>query len=224
MCFSPLASFLGGAVIASVGVATVRQVHKPSQVLFASIPLFFGFQQVAEGLLWLALQKPGLEGLENVSAYIFLVMAQVIWPLMIPISVILMERSPEKKKILLIFLSVGIILATYYSYCLLTYDVRPQILGFHIQYDNDFPRSLSMVAFLFYITATLPPLFVSSTKRMYLFGILMTLSCLVTGIFYTQYLTSVWCFFAALISGVIYWILSDAKTIFDLERLKLLKI
>jgi hypothetical protein len=89
---------------------------------------------------------------------------------------------------------------------------------------TDFPRSLAGIAFIFYLAATIPPLFISSTKRMYLFGILATISCIVTGIFYTQFLTSVWCFFAALISVVIYWMLADAKHVFNLEKLKLLKI
>jgi hypothetical protein len=224
MCFSPTASFIGGAVISAIGIATIRKVHKPSHVLFATIPLFFGFQQIVEGLLWLALQKPGLEGLGSVSSHIFLVMAQVIWPVMIPVSIMHMESSPKKRKILSVFLAVGIILACYYSYCLITFSIHPIILGYHIQYDTEFPKSLAMLAFVFYIAATLPPLFISSIKRMYLFGLLMTFSCLVTGIFYTQYLTSVWCFFAALISAVIYWILSDSKVLFDLEKLKLIKI
>ena len=224
MCFSPLASFIGGAVISSIGIATIRKVHKPSQVLFAAIPLFFGFQQVAEGLLWLALKKTGLDDLEKVSSNIFLIMADVIWPVMIPLSVLFLENSSRKRKILFVFLSIGVVLSLYYSWCLLTFDVTPRIKGFHIQYDTGFPRSLAMVAFLFYLTATIPPLFISSTRRMYLFGILATISCFVTGIFYTQYLTSVWCFFAALISVVIYWILTDAKSLFDLEKLKLLKI
>ena len=42
MCFSTEASFIGGAVIIAIGVATVRKVHKPSQLVFACIPLFFG--------------------------------------------------------------------------------------------------------------------------------------------------------------------------------------
>ena len=50
MCFSTEASFIGGAIIVAIGVATIRKVHKPSQVVFASIPLFFGLQQIAEGL------------------------------------------------------------------------------------------------------------------------------------------------------------------------------
>ncbi len=211
MCFSPEASFAGGIIISTIGVFTIRKVHKPSQILFASIPLFFGFQQFAEGLLWLALGLPGYEGFQKIATYIFLIMAQVIWPVMIPLSVLFMEMSKKKKKILYTFLYVGILLSMYYAYCLLFFNINPIITAYHIQYDNNFPQSPAMVAFLFYLTATIPPLFVSSTKKTHLLGALMTLSCLITAIFFTQYLTSVWCFFAALISGVIFWILSDSR-------------
>jgi hypothetical protein len=224
MCFSAEASFAGGVIISAIGVATIRKVHKPSQILFASIPLFFGFQQITEGLLWLTLPLPEYAGLQHISTYIFLIMAQVIWPVLIPFSILSMEESEKKKKILFPLLLIGATLSIYYIFCLLSFNVHPQIQGYHIFYDNDFPKSLTYVTFLFYLIATITPLFVSSIKRTHMLGILMTLSCLVTGIFFTQFLLSVWCFFAALISGVIYWIISDSHAIFNLEKLRLLKI
>jgi len=224
MCFSAEASFAGGVIISAIGVVTVRKVHKPSQILFASIPLFFGFQQIAEGLLWITLPSSEYIGLRHVSTYIFLAMAQVVWPMLIPLSVLLMEKSQTRKKWLLGLFFTGLLLSLYYTICLILFDVRPQIQGFHVYYENDFPVSLRMVAFGIYLIATITPLFVSSIKRTHMLGILMTLSCLITGIFFTQYLLSVWCFFAALISAVIYWILSDSKKLFNIEKLNLLKL
>ena len=223
MCFSAQASFAGGIIISAIGVFTIRKVHKPSQIIFASIPLFFGFQQIAEGILWLTLPLSGFDGLQKTAAYTFLVMAQVIWPVMIPLSVLFMEESEKKKKILKVLLLVGVILSIYYASCLIFFNVHPQIKGYHIQYNNDFPVFLMPFAFILYLTSTITPLFVSSIKRTHLMGIFMTLSCLVTAIFFTQYLTSVWCFFAALLSGVVYWILSDSSKQFYLEKLLLLK-
>jgi hypothetical protein len=206
MCFSAEASFAGGVIISAIGVATVRKVHKPSQILFSSIPLFFGIQQITEGMLWLTLPLTDYEGLRHVSTYVFLVMAQVIWPVMIPLAVLFMEVSEKKKKYIVGLLFVGTSLSIYYAVCLLSFNVYPQIQGYHIFYGNDFPKSpvFTIVSFIFYLIATITPLFVSSIKRTHMLGILMTLSCLVTGIFFTQYLLSVWCFFAALISAVIF--------------------
>jgi hypothetical protein len=223
MCFSPEASFAGGIIITAIGVATVRKVHNPTQIVFASIPLFFGIQQIAEGFVWITLPGNDYINLQKISTYLFLIMAQVIWPLMIPVSIMLMEENIKRKRILRILSGIGLSLSIYYSYCLMTYFVYPEISGHHILYKNGFPHSLSNPAFGVYLIVTITPLFISGIKRTWLLGTLMTLSCLVTTIFFRQYLTSVWCFFAALISGVVFWILADSHRTFTLNRIKLLK-
>jgi hypothetical protein len=224
MCFSPQASFVGGVIISAIGVVTLKEVHKPSQVVFGTIPLFFGIQQIVEGTLWLTLPDIDYVSVQKISTYTFLLMAQVLWPTMIPVSVLFMEENVRKKKILKILMVMGLVLSSYYLFCLLSFHVNPQIKGYHIQYNTDFPLSLSIPAFILYLLVTITPLFVSSIKRTHLLGILMFFSCLVTAIFFTQYLTSVWCFFAALISGVIFWILRDYKAEFNLKKLALIKI
>jgi hypothetical protein len=224
MCFSAGASFTGGAVLSAIGVAAVRSAHNPSQKLFAGIPLFFAFQQCAEGVLWLTLKSGGYYQIQTMTTYIFLLMALVIWPLIIPMAMLRMEEVKKKKRIITFILSTGGLLSAYYAFCLLSFNVTPRINGFHIQYVNDFPESLGNIAFGIYITATMTPLFISSVKRMYLFGILIFVSCFVTGIFYKEYLTSVWCFFAALISVVVYLIIRESQEEFNPASLKLMKI
>ncbi len=211
MCFSAGASFAGGAVITAIGVLTVRKNSEPSRRLFASMPLIFGVQQISEGFVWVALQSSGHDLMLSISAFIFLLAAVVIWPLFVPLSVYLMERVKSMKRVLLIFVGVGLITSLYYGSRLFFYEIEPLISHHHIKYVGDFPRTYATPAFIAYLVATLIPLFLSTARRMKLLGVLMTLSCLVTGIFFKEYLTSVWCFFAALISVVILWIVSDAN-------------
>jgi hypothetical protein len=224
MCFSAEASFAGGVIISAIGIATVREVHKPSQLVFASIPLFFAFQQIVEGCLWLTIPSPEYIHLQKIATYIFLIMADFLWPTMIPLAVLLMEENRKRKKILRVLFILGLSLSSYYAFCLVFFNVTPQIVGYHILYNTDFPKALSMPAFIVYLIVAISPLFISSIQRTHLLGILMFLSCLITAIFFTQYLTSVWCFFAALISGVIFWILKDAKKAFHIKNLSLIKI
>ena len=223
MCFSAEASFAGGIVISAIGVATVTKVHKSSQLVFASIPLFFGIQQITEGVLWLTLPNPDNVSIQKFSTYLFLIMADVLWPMMIPLSVFFMEENQKKKKILRLLLILGACLSTYYATCLVLFNVNPEIMGYHIHYHTGFPKSLALITFAIYLTVTITPLFISSIKKTHLLGMLMFLSCAVTAIFFTQYLTSVWCFFAALISGVIFWILRDSKRKFNFDKLVELK-
>jgi hypothetical protein len=224
MCFSAGASFTGGVFISFIGIVAIREVHKPSQLVFASIPLFFGIQQIVEGCLWVTLPDIDYVNIQKTATYFFLILAQVLWPTIIPLSVLLMEENKKRKRILRILLGLGLSLSSYYSFCLLSFNVTPQIMGYHIHYNTGFPDSLAMAAFIVYMVVTITPLFVSGIKRTHLLGILMFLSCLITAIFFTQYLISVWCFFAALISGVIFWILRDSKKEFIFKNLSLKKI
>lgn len=212
MCFSAGASFAGGIVVSAVGVATMRKARKPTQRLFAGIPLLFGFQQFAEGVLWVTLRSSGHDWLQNAATYIFLIMALVIWPVAVPLSMWFMEEVKKRKKILAGLIVTGGIVSLFYVFSLISYDVTPQINGSHIRYVDEFPKTPVNIVFLLYLTATISPLFVSSVRRMWLFGILITVSLLVTAIFFALYLASVWCFFAALTSVVIYWILNGSQT------------
>ena len=212
MCFSAGASFAGGVVISAVGIATVTKVRKPTQRIFAGIPLLFGLQQFAEGVLWVTLSSSGHDWLQNAATYIFLITALVIWPVIMPLSIWYMEEIRKRKKILAGLVVTGGIVSLFYAICLVFYDVTPQINGFHIKYTDEFPKTFVDIAFVFYLISTILPLFISSVRRMWLFGILIAVSCIVTGIFFAQYLTSVWCFFAALISVVIYFILNESRT------------
>lgn len=224
MCFSPEASFTGGVLISCIGVITVREVHKPSQLVFASIPLFFGIQQFAEGFLWLTIPRPEYQDVQKFTTYLFLIMAQVLWPMMIPLSVLFMEEVQKKRKYLWVLLAMGLSVSLYYAYCLTFLNVTPQISGYHIHYQNDFPKWMANPVFAVYLIASITPLFISSIKRTRLLGVLMFLSCLISALFFRQYLTSVWCFFAAFISGVIFWILRDAKRKSIFDKLSLLEL
>ena len=100
MCFSAGASFASGIIISSVGIATIKKIQNPKQIVFASIPLILGIHQIVEGFLWLALQYPTFSEIQKLSSYLFLIIAQIIWPLLMPISVLAMENNLAKKKLL----------------------------------------------------------------------------------------------------------------------------
>jgi hypothetical protein len=220
MCFSAGASFSAGVVLTSIGVATAREAHKPSIRLFASVPLFFAFQQFSEGVIWMNLRPGGNESFLTTATYVFLFMALIAWPVIIPLSTYRIEEKPVRKRIIGVLVAAGLLLATYYAYCLVNMNVWPRINKFHIQYINNFPEKIGYIAFGVYAVVSIAPLFISSFKRMSLFGYLAFFSCLVTGIFYKEFLTSVWCFFAALMSIVIYVIVRESQEEFHLSDLR----
>ncbi|MBA3705806.1 MAG: hypothetical protein H0W84_07860 [Bacteroidetes bacterium] len=205
MCFSAVASFSASIVLGVIGVVAVKKVTLPSQLAFACMPLLFSFQQFIEGILWLSLSNKEFSFLEPISTYLFLIIAQIIWPTWVPLSIMFLEKDVKRKKALYIILGVGIILSTYLTFCFLFYNVLAEISNNHIEYKLDFPHSkhLLWLTGLFYFIPTVVSTFISSVKRMQILGMTILVSCVLTRLFTLKYFISLWCFFAAIISVLI---------------------
>ena len=210
MCFSAGASFTAGVLLTFVGSETIRKVHKPSQLALASISVFFALQQFAEGVLWLTIGQSSHPWLEKISTHLFLVMAQIVWPILVPLSVLLLERNKIRRQILFALLVVGVAIGLTYAYRLMAYPMHAEILGRHIVYQDTSLNFLGLVTIVLYLLATVAAFFVSSTKRVLVLGIIMSLSFVVSALFYIRCLMSVWCFFAAVISFVVFYMVKDA--------------
>lgn len=207
MCFSAGASFGAGVVLSVIGVANIKKSQSPSQTLFASIPFLFAVQQVSEGFLWLSLQNPLYAHLQQLTTYVFLTFAEVIWPLLVPLAIFAIEPLRKRKNYLKIFVALGAIVSIYLTYCLINFPVEANALEHHISYKQSFPQSLRIYTSIAYAIATVIPLFISSIRRMWLFAVLVLVSYIIALFFYTQYVVSVWCFFASIISLSIFFIL-----------------
>ncbi|HMJ70427.1 MAG TPA: DUF6629 family protein [Cyclobacteriaceae bacterium] len=211
MCFSASASFGAGAVLAVVGVVSVKQVRDPSQLAFASLPVLFSIQQITEGVLWISLPDPAASVTQHNATYLFLFFAQVVWPALVPISILLLQKESRNKTILKIFAGIGVSISAFLIYLLLTFHVEAKIEGQHIFYFQDYPRALRIPGAALYVLATIAPLFFSQVKRMWVLGSLIAVSYLLTEIFYTHYVLSVWCFFAAVISIVVLVLMRNVR-------------
>lgn len=55
MCFGPTASFTASGVLAVFGSVIFRNIRSSKEVFLAAFPLIFAFQQLIEGLIWVAL-------------------------------------------------------------------------------------------------------------------------------------------------------------------------
>src|SRR5277367_1892254 len=113
MCFSASASFGASAVLAVIGVASIKQVQHKSQVVFACIPIFFSLQQFAEGMAWISFANPFNATMNVYATYTFLIFSQIVWPLWIPIAMVMVENKGQRRKIQRVFVVIGIIEAFY---------------------------------------------------------------------------------------------------------------
>lgn len=205
MCFSAPASFAAGVVLMGVGAAAMRSARAPEQRAFAAIPFLFAVQQCCEGILWLSLSSPEPSRLYLLPMHVYYFIAMAVWPLWTPFSIWLMEEQPGIRRKLLLPLSIGGLVFTYYAFSQLTRGVHANIACFHVQYVFDYPFDELVQGA--YLLAVAPPLFLSSRRFLRITGGSLLLALAIAKWFYLGYALSVWCFFAAVLSVQVWWVL-----------------
>jgi hypothetical protein len=199
MCFSASASLIAGTTLTVIGKETLKKPKVKTDIPFASIPLIFGIQQFVEGAIWLSF---GMPVINQVLAFVYLVFAYVLWPVFVPIAILLMETDPLRQKIIKAFAVCGMIAGMTMLYSILTGPVEAQVIQQSISYSSvgNFPEAI----FWLYLAATCFSCIVSSHRMVTLFGITILVSCFTAYQCYASSFFSVWCFFAALLSFMVY--------------------
>lgn len=219
MCFSSTSSLIAGGMLTGAGASTLIRNKEKKSIPLAAIPLLFGIQQASEGIVWLSQSNPGLN---SISTYIFLSFALVLWPFYAPLSFMLIEENPLRKKLMKILFLTGSIVSIYFLLALTKNPVDSGIINNSIQYSTD--AQYGTLATIFYIIATCGSPLLSTHKKLFFFGIALTLSMTISAYSYFANFTSIWCFFGAIISLIIFWHFQPEKTcsrLFSAFRLRL---
>ena len=201
MCFSATASFISGAALCVIGIATLKKTKTSAEVPFALIPLLFGIQQLTEGIIWLTFSRD-MPLLSQITTYLYSLFSHVLWPIYVPFAVGLMEAVSWRKKTISAFGAAGIIAGLYLLYSLIARPMVAEVVGKHIVYES--PHFYVVPIMLLYLAATCGSCFFSSHGFVKLFGVLMLLSFVLAYIIQIKALVSIWCFFAAILSLLIY--------------------
>ncbi len=206
MCFSAPASFTLAVTTATIGIAVLTQVREVRQIPLAIAPLLFAAQQAIEGVLWLLLtgapESPAVAALTRT----FLIFAEVVWPILTPLAVLLIEPDHQRRQILGVIAGCGFVLAAHLLVALLGHPVTTAIDHGSLRYTTDV-SALSWSWFwleLPYLLCTCAPLLLSSHPVIRIVGAVVTVGFAVTLYAYYATFTSVWCFFAAADSTLLY--------------------
>ncbi|WP_236728659.1 DUF6629 family protein [Methylobacterium sp. WSM2598] len=202
MCFSATASFTAGAALISLGAVTLARAQAWRQVPLAAIPLAFGLQQWVEGALWLRLETQTGGLITAALTHAFLAFAEVIWPVLIPISASLAEVDFRRRRFISLFIPYGLAVAAYLLFGMISSPYRANVLGHSIFYHSDFSR-IAGIEYI-YLAGISIPLLLSSHRMIIMMGLVNVLILIGSKYFYPLTYISVWCFFAAVASILIY--------------------
>lgn len=200
MCFSASASFAAGTALLAIGAVTVKKAGHGAELAYAAIPLFFGVQQLIEGMVWLSFSSE--EPMRNsVVTFAYSLFSHVLWPIYVPFAVLLLEPVRWRRRALAAFLVAGTAVGLYLLVNMFRFPIESRPVGGHIEYVSPHFYVASVMAG--YLAGTCISMLFSSQKLVNVFGAAALLSFALAYAIYRQWFISVWCFFAALLSVIV---------------------
>ena len=213
MCFSAPVSFAASAFVAGAGALALRETRTVTERPFAGVPLLFAIQQFVEGVLWLLLPQIGTGGASHLLVQVYAFFIGVIWPMVIPLGILLIEPDRWRKRLMTAVFAIGVIVAIGTFIIILRYGVEVAVVNHCLVYSNPFGGGLLVRSA--YVIATCAAYFLSSHRSVRWIGVVMLGGFGVAYSFYHLNWPSVWCFFAALVSALIYYHFRRARMVAD---------
>jgi len=201
VCFSATANFVGSGVLGAIGVLTLTKVQDRRELLFASLPTLFAIHQFIEGFVWLGLDGMLSSVVTHDMGEAYVLYAQGLLPLLLPLSVLIFEASLKRRRIMLPFVILGGLTTLYMLWGLAAYPLYISVKGNSIVYIN--PATNNTTLAILYVIATCGSLFFSKVRPMVLFGAANLTILLIVMAVKRYAFTSVWCAYAAVASIII---------------------
>ncbi|HUC36074.1 MAG TPA: DUF6629 family protein [Acidimicrobiales bacterium] len=202
MCFSPQGDLAGGLVVTAIGVDAMRHIqNRNSHLLLATTPLLLGAHQLDESLVWWSLRGDVPHELGRIAMWIYLVIALVVVPVLVPLAIWKLEPPGRRRWSILPFLLLGSAVAGVLLATMVRGPVTVRLAPYHLAYSIGLQHGILIVGL--YVVATCGSLLFSGFRHVLVFGlgnlvVVITLAALAADGF-----ASLWCFYAALASGAI---------------------
>ncbi len=202
MCFAPEADAAVGVIVVAVGVDALRHVRTPRQIPLASLPVLFGVHQLSEAFVWWDLQGHVAHSIGRVATWGYLLFALAVLPILLPLAVGLIERSPLRVRVIAACGALAGVVGVTLALAVVRGPIHATIDGRHIEYQLDSVQHGGQLTAL-YVTATCGALLVSSYRELAAFGALNLVVVPVLMWLTVDGFISLWCFWAAIASVVI---------------------
>ena len=185
-----------------IGADALRHVREPKQILLASLPLLFGLHQIDEAFVWWGLQGRISESVGRVGTWVYVVFALAALPVLVPLAVWAVERSPVRRRLIAVFSVLGIAVGISLGVSLFRGSVNAAIDGRHIAYDvSALHQGRELTAL--YVVAACGALLVCSYRDIAALGLLNLVAVPVLMWLTVSGFISLWCFWAAIVSVLI---------------------
>lgn len=205
MCFSAEVSYTAAAVLLPMGGIAMRQAYLRDRkyLPISALPLLFGLQQLAEGLVWTSGQHFDRTWVETFSlTYMFF--SWLAWPVWVPFSTYFLEPC-RRRYLYLVFSIFGGMLGAMQYFPYFAHDgwLITRFLPSAIVYDGTVMFDLIMrreFTYAIYLFVIIAPLLSSSNRRVNIFGMLISAVVITVYLFFRYAYISFFCIGGALMS------------------------
>lgn len=202
MCFSPEGDLVGGIVVTAIGVDAVRHLrHRNDHLALAALPLFLGFHQIDEAFVWWGLQGVVPHEVGRVAMWIYLLIAFVVLPILVPVVIMLLEPTAHRKWRIAPFLAIGTGVSAVLLEAILRNHPHVTLGAYHLAYSIGLQHGVVIIGF--YILATCGSLLASGFRHIVVFGLANVVAVVILARLSADGFASLWCFYAAITCGAI---------------------
>ncbi len=201
MCYSPEADLVAGLVVGAVGIDALYHADDRRRKTLAAIPLLLAAHQLMEAVAWWGLEGQGSRAAGDVAVSVFLLIALVVVPSVVPFAVMRSEPNLRRRRRMVPFVVLGIAVAAVRLMGMATNPYGAAIGGRYIAYETVILGGGLTVAL--YGLAVCVPFLMSSQRRLVIFGLANVAALMVLSALLTSGLISLWCVWADVSSVVI---------------------
>jgi hypothetical protein len=202
VCFSPQGDLGAGIVVSGIGIDALRHLRgRAEYVAVAALPLLLGLHQVDESFVWWALRGDVPRGLGAVAMWVYLVFALVVLPVLAPLIVLAIEKTPARRRRIVPFVALGTLVSAILLEAMVVGHPSAKLGAYHIAYSIGLQHGIAIIAL--YIVATCGPCLASGYRSVAWFGVANLVAVVVLARLCADGFTSLWCLYAALVSAAI---------------------
>lgn len=210
MCFSPEGDLIGGLVVTAIGIdACLHLRGRPEYRLIAPFPILLGLHQLDETFVWWQLQGHAPHAVGVVAMWVYLLVAFVVLPTLVPTMVLLLEPR-GRRRVIAPFLALGVVTSAVLLETMVRGHPRATLGAYHVAYTIGLQHGMVIIGF--YILATCGSMLASGLRNVVWFGAVNVVAVVVLAKLAANGFTSLWCFYAALASAAIALHLRLAKS------------
>lgn len=186
----------------AIGIDAYRHLRgRSNHLLLATMPLVLGAHQLDESLVWWGLQGHVPHSVGRVAMWIYLVIAMVVVPILVPLSIWKIQPTSRRRWTVAPFLAIGIGVAIVLLITMVRGPVSVRLGSYHLAYSIGLRNGILIVGL--YVLATCGSLLCSGYRDIVVFGVANVVAVVILARLTADGFASLWCFYAAIASGAI---------------------